>query len=220
MATIKIGAINTDATNRDRKVNDTVKLAENIARRLRARKPTVLTLSEVFSVKLHKYIVDEVDYKYHSVCKEFTSADRIVQLRDADTYERNGRPVISQTGKYMGVSLRHKELKQDHLHVSVHLPYKRGKQQAFESLQRYLEEKGGDYEYVHIHGDFNESYDNLMEQFKDLDLRFAFDAVTTRAGGKRDNVVSLGEVNFRNQFVQSNSVFTHHPIYVTSQLED
>lgn len=218
MATIKIGAINTDATNRDRKVNSTVKLAKNIAGRLRAREPTVLTLSEVSSVKLHTDIVDEVDYKYHSVCEAFASSDRIVQLWDADTYERTGPPVISHPGKYMGVPLRHKELEQDHLHVSVHLPYKRGKQQAFESLQRYLEEKGGDYEYVHIHGDFNESCDNLMEQFADLD--FAFDAVTTKAGGKRDNVASLGGVNYENQFVQSNSVFSHHPIYVTAQLED
>ena len=155
---------------------------------------------------------------YQAECVNLTSHDRIVQLWDSDTYEHTCPLEVSDLGKYMGIPLRHKKLRQDHLHVSVHLPYKRGKQRAFELLQGYLEEKEEDYEYVHIHGDFNESRDNLMEQF--ADLRFAFDAVTTRAGGKRDNVVSLGEVNYENQFVQRNSVFSHHPIYVTAQLED
>ena len=216
-AAINIGAINTDATNRHQDVNRKHSLATYLAQGLISRRPTVLTLSEVSPSTLHKEIIKYAG-NYQAECVNLTSHDRIVQLWDADTYEHTRPLEVSDLGKYMGIPLQHKELRQDHLHVSVHLPYKRGKQRAFELLQGYLEEKEEDYEYVYIHGDFNESRDNLMEQFPDLD--FAFDAVTTKAGGKRDNVASLGEVNYENQFVQSNSVFSHHPIYVTAQLED
>ena len=239
---IRIGAINTDWTNRHVSVNNTDKLADDLAQRLRDKAPTVLTLSEVSAVSLCDRVTDRVE-NYKGVCGLFTSRDKIVQLWDTRTYEydyERGPPVVSKYGKYMGVPLRHMDLGQDHLHVSVHLPYKQGKARAYELLQEYLKEikeanyqkraKEG-YDCVYIHGDFNASCDELMKRFTDLDLNgsarlpltFAFDgsAVTTREGGKRDNVALLGDEDmFENQYIQGNTTFSHHPIYVTSKLED
>ena len=110
----------------------------------------------------------------------------------------------------MGVPLRHMDLGQDHLHVSVHLPYKRGRNAACQLLQEYLEDNQGHYNYIHIHGDFNSGRDVLQGRFAALDPTFAFDAVTTKAGGKRDNVVSLWDKTiFENQYVQTDTIFSH-----------
>lgn len=121
----------------------------------------------------------------------------------------------------MGVPLLHRDLGQNHLHVSVHLPYKKGRNAACQLLNKYLRDNVADYNYVHIHGDFNASRDDLQDCFTALDPTFAFDAVTTTAGGKRDNVVSLWDkAIFENQYVQKDKIFSHHPIYVTSKLEN
>ena len=120
--------------------------------------------------------------------------DRIVQLWDSRTYEydeERGPPVVSAQGKYMGVPLRHMDLGQSHLHVSVHLPLKRNRNAACQLLQEYLEDNQEHYNYIHIHGDFNSDRHVLQDRFAALHPTFAFDAVTTRAGRKLDNVVSL-----------------------------
>ena len=90
----------------------------------------------------------------------------------------------------MGVPLRHMGLGQSHLHVSVHLPYIRGRNAACQLLEDYLRDNEGHYNYIHIHGDFNSDRDDLQDRFAALHPTIAFDAVTTKAGGKRDNVVS------------------------------
>ena len=103
----------------------------------------------------------------------------------------------------MGVPLRHMGLGQSHLHVSVHLPYIRGRNAACRLLQEYLEDNQGHYNYIHIHGDFNSDRDDLQDRFAALHPTIAFDAVTTKAGGKQDNVVSLWDKTiFENQYVQ------------------
>ena len=121
----------------------------------------------------------------------------------------------------MGVPLRHMDLGQSHLHVSVHLPLKRNRNAACQLLQEYLEDNQEHYNYIHIHGDFNSDRHVLQDRFAALHPTFAFDAVTTRAGRKRDNVVSLWDKTiFENQYVQRDTIFSHYPIYVTSKLED
>ena len=153
---------------------------------------TVLTLSEVCAAKLLEEITEEVE-QYEGVCHQL-AYDRIVQLWDSRTYEydeERGPPVVSAQGKYMGVPLRHMDLGQSHLHVSVHLPLKRNRNAACQLLQEYLEDNQEHYNYIHIHGDFNSDRHVLQDRFAALHPTFAFDAVTTRAGRKRDNVVSL-----------------------------
>ena len=191
-AAIRIGAINTDWTNRHPNVNTTAALAEDLAQRLRDKVPTVLTLSEVCAAKLLEEITEEVEH-YEGVCHQL-AYNRIVQLWDSRTYEydeERGPPVVSAQGKYMGVPLRHMDLGQSHLHVSVHLPLKRNRNAACQLLQEYLEDNQEHYNYIHIHGDFNSDRHVLQDRFAALHPTFAFDAVTTRAGRKLDNVVSL-----------------------------
>ena len=80
-AAIRIGAINTDWTNRHPNVNTTAALAEDFAQRLRDKVPTVLTLSEVCAAKLLEGITEEVE-QYEGVCHQL-AYDRIVQLWDS-----------------------------------------------------------------------------------------------------------------------------------------
>ena len=147
---------------------------------------------QVCAAKLLEEITEEVE-QYEGVCHQL-AYDRIVQLWDSRTYEydeERGPPVVSAQGKYMGVPLRHMDLGQSHLHVSVHLPLKRNRNAACQLLQEYLEDNQEHYNYIHIHGDFNSDRHVLQDRFAALHPTFAFDAVTTRAGRKLDNVVSL-----------------------------
>ena len=84
-AAIRIGAINTDWTNRHPNVNTTAALAEDLAQRLRDKVPTVLTLSEVCAAKLLEEITKKVEH-YEGVCHKL-SYDQIVQLWDMRTID-------------------------------------------------------------------------------------------------------------------------------------
>lgn len=87
-AAIRIGAINTDWTNRHKNVNTTAALADDLAQRLRDKAPTVLTLSEVHTARLLEAITNKVEH-YEGVCHKL-AYDRIVQLWDSRRWSSYG----------------------------------------------------------------------------------------------------------------------------------
>lgn len=217
---IKLGAINTDHTNRDEAVATPKKLADDITQRLCTDQPAVLTLSEVSPQSLLRHITEQLGTKYTGVCEKL-SYDKIVQLWDCGIYERNKDfPVeVSNVGKYMGVSLRHVTLNEEHLHVSVHLPHKKGKGRAFQLLDNYLATTAEKYNSVFIHGDFNERPERLREKLKNLEFAFNDGTATTKKGNACDNIGAWeGEV-FTSATVQQDAPYEHHPIYATAKVE-
>lgn len=212
---VKIGAINTDWTNRSLTAPQ---LKDDILSRLRAERPAVLTLSEVAPKSLLEEIT-QPNNNYVGISEKI-GYDQIVQVWNTDSYSWEGSVEYSKVGKYMAVPLEHGQLRETHLHVSVHLPHKRNKKQAAALLQSYLDEcdARGDYNNILVHGDFNKGPRELKKHFRNFHLALDHQ-VTTRQGGKCDNIVSWEDWEFDGQIVQQTSPYTHHPIYASLLVE-
>eukprot|EP01040_Poterioochromonas_malhamensis_P008238 gene8238-8908_t len=180
----RIGAVNTDWTNRDESINTTETLGENLFNLFNSagRKMHVMTLSEVSSLNVTNSFLGrdrEVDFVRDR-------QSNLAQVWDTEIFEING--AFDGSANFIAVPLLSRQDESKHLHISVHLPHKKGRTGAQANLQRYVNEKvaSGKFNEVFIHGDFNLDSEKVS-------ILFPQHVVTvqenTTAKGNKDNIV-------------------------------
>jgi hypothetical protein len=133
----------------------------------------------------------------------------LVQLWDSEYFTRDGDADVSKN--YLGIPLLCRDTDVVQLHVSVHLPHKRGKVQARRNLQAYILERADDYREIYLHGDFNLDHEGVQQLFPEH-LTTISDLTTEISS--IDNVLVPFEVEYRPKIVR-NSVLSHAPILTT-----
>ena len=160
---IRIGAVNTDWTNRDSTINTAESLGSSLWSFFDAagEQMHVMTLSEVSPMR--------VINSFHGNERDMDSVqDRrsnLIQLWGKEVYDIDGD--YDASANYIGVPLRSRQYESRHLHISVHLPHKKGRDAAQANLKAYVAEKiaSRDFAEVFVHGDFNIDYGKVAKLF-------------------------------------------------------
>jgi len=223
---ITIGAINTDWSTRKPAVATPSALQKDIAKRVAELGAHVLSASEVSSAKLADKVVqrlfDDHGAREFGFVHDKIGYDRIVQFFDEEVYERiDDIPhSVSTIGKYMGVHYTHLATNEKHLHVSVHLPHKKGRGAAKLALARYIEDKMAEVDAVFVSGDFNDSAANIGPVLTGMKLAVTGATSTTAAATQKDNIAAWEECELTDVVLQADAPYSHFPLACTAALPE
>ncbi len=203
----RIGAVNTDWTNRDESISTTETLGQDLFNLFNSagRQMHVMTLSEVSSLKItNSFLGHDRDVDFVR-----DRQSNLAQVWDTEIFEIDGD--FDGSLNFIGVPLLSRQDESKHLHISVHLPHKKGRTAAQANLQRYVNEKvaSGQFNEVFIHGDFNLDFVQVSNLFPQHVVTIK---ENTTAKANKDNIVIPDDDFGFHSTVIRDTVYTHCPI--------
>jgi hypothetical protein len=189
-----IGAVNTDATKRHVSINSPESLAEDLSNRFNRLNLSAMTLSEVSSLEsvtlMRNFSNKDLNFDKtagtrHGSTVQVWDSERFKLLDTSQAYAQG------YLGQYLGIPLRLKETEEDYLHISVHLPNKNGRHDAYEKLKNYIHEQieSGQFKSIFVHGDFNMHAGEIHNKISNnLTTTVPLSVITTSGQRSIDNV--------------------------------